>query len=101
MSEIFGTFVFEGQFYKAGYRYGGTLYHQGGYDKCLRIYHDVHNQFIYSHDIFGDDKFEVESAMIDEKKVILTMRIPLCHKDKFDPTASKIITLKRIYTHSD
>jgi len=95
MTEIFGTFVFEGQFYKAGYRYGGPHYHQGGFDKCLRIYHDANNQFIYAHDIFGDDKFEVESATIDDQKVVLTMRFPLNHKDKFFMDGLKVITLKR------
>lgn len=96
MQEIQGTFDFEGQTFKAGYRYDGQCYDKGGYDKCLRIYHNVYNQSIYAHAVFGDDKFEVENAEISDQTIVLTMHFPLCHKDKFfDPTASKILILKR------
>lgn len=95
MTEISGTFSFDGQSYKAGYRYGGKWYDQGGYSKCLRIYNNVINQSIYAHDIFGDDKFDVENAVIENDKVILTMRFPLCRKDDFNPLASRIIIINR------
>lgn len=95
MTEIFGTFEFEGQTFKAGYRYDGKWYNQGGFSKCLRIYHDANNQFIYAHDVFGDDKFEVESASIADQEVVLTMRYPLNHKDKFFLDGKKVITIKR------
>lgn len=95
MTEIQGTFVFEGQIFKAGYRYNYPSYQQGGYDKCLVIYYKADNQFIHSHDVFGDDKFEVDDATITDQKVILTLHFPLCRKEQFIIEGSKTIILKR------
>jgi hypothetical protein len=57
--EIQGTFVFNDIIFEAGYRFNGPHYHQGGYNKCLRIYNgkDDNGNSISGHDYFGDDKF--------------------------------------------
>jgi len=93
MSEIRGSFEYNNLVFQAGYRYGGHYQDQGGYGKCLRIYH-ANNGTLYPHDYFGDDKYEVASADIQSDKVILTMRFPLDREDEFLKGPTTII-LKR------
>jgi hypothetical protein len=56
-TEIQGSFVFDGLRFNAGYRCGFPREHQGGYDKCLKIYNGP--QYLSAHEYFGDDKFKV------------------------------------------
>lgn len=56
LNEIFGTITINNRTFRAGYRTNGDLNHQGGYQKCLKIYGR------YSYDYFKDDKFQVKSS---------------------------------------
>jgi hypothetical protein len=80
--EILGTFQLDNITFEGGYRYDGNRNHQGGYEKCLRIYNgkDGDNNNIWGHNYFGDDKFEVINAVIYPNQVTLTLRYPLCKK---------------------
>lgn len=100
--EIFGTFVFNGINFDAGYRYDGPTHRQGGYDKCFVVYNGVQgSKSIYGHSYFGDDKFKVMNAVISDYCVVLELSYPLYEEGKmykFDPTTfenDKIIILKR------
>ena len=83
-TEIFGTVRIDGIKFQVGYRYGGDVRHQGGFDKCLRIYKGIgpNNEVIDGHDYFNDDKFEVEDAILYVDDMILTLTFPLVKEEE-------------------
>ena len=90
-NEIHGTFTFYGITFNAGYRFGGPLEQQGGFQKCLKIYHSTdghHDGHIY----FGDDKFMITNAtFLAENKIEIDLLIGLRKYDNPANNQKKII----------
>ncbi|ARF10032.1 hypothetical protein Indivirus_9_9 [Indivirus ILV1] len=83
MAEIPGLIILDGITFDVGYRFGGSVNHQGGYSKCLRIYNGKKGQqIINGHDFFGDDKFEVLSSDENANNIVLELSWPLVEVNK-------------------
>ena len=93
--EIHGTFTLNGITFSAGYRFGGHLYHQGGYSQCLRIYDgkQANGIAVSGHDYFGDDKFEVVKASDYVGDMVLELSFPLHKEGEYNYNASKTVIL--------
>ena len=99
--EIFGKVRIDRILFEVGYRYGGDLCHQGGFNRCLRIYEgiDPTNTVVSGHEYFGDDKFEVVNANIYVDDLVLTMSFPLLKEsERYKPESinkSRILFIER------
>ena len=87
--EASGVAKLDGVDWDVGYRFNHPS--GGGFVRCLRIYG-------HSRAVYGDDKFEVESASPDETQIkqgttiTLTLRFGLVKKSTFDFCSTKTIT---------
>ena len=97
--ETAGTFVFNGILFEAAYRCDGPRQHQGGYDKCLKLYSGTmrDGSRVDGHSYFGDDKFLVVSAIEDGETIILELHMPLYIRSEgiFSNKDNKVILRKR------
>lgn len=90
---IIGTFIYANIIFEATYRFGGHIYNQGGYKKCLAISQgiDENGYKIFGHSYFGDDKYEVEKAIIYSDRVILHLTYPLRNRCNYSMEEQIII----------
>lgn len=93
MSSVFGTFTLNGATFDAEYRESTStnIMSARGFGKCLIIGRgkDVYGSSTDGHSYFGDDKWEVVSAVSYLDDVILTLKCSL--RDLSDPDPFNMI----------